>query len=72
MIAGDHGGWDVPAGQALADGRGDYAHVCGWFVSWATQGPRTFVFVARRMINRCGMALRACARDASLPTLDAL
>ena len=77
-IAGEHGGWDVHGKTGtgfplLADGRSDHAHAYGWFVGWATQGARTFVFVRQtqdQSLQQGPAGLRA--RDAFLPALPAL
>jgi beta-lactamase class D len=43
-------GWQVwgktgSGAPVLADGKSDSAHAYGWFVGWASKGPRTVVFV---------------------------
>jgi len=77
-LPGEHGGWDIHAKTGagypvLPDGRSDHAHGYGWFVGWATKGPRTFVFVRQTQDTQAHdepAGLRA--REAFLPGLPAL
>ena len=81
-VDGEHGGWEIHGKTGtgfplLPDGRSDHAHAYGWFVGWATKGPRTFVFVRQtrdESLQKGAAGLRV--RDAFLPalpaTLDAL
>ena len=77
-IPGEHGGWEIHGKTGagfplLADGRTDHAHGYGWFVGWATKGPRTFVFVRQTQdAERHDAPAGLRARDAFLPGLPAL
>ena len=76
-IPGVGDGWAMHAKTGAgfpvgADGRTDHSHGYGWFVGWASKGPRTFVFVRQTqdaVPHDTPAGLRA--RDAFLPSLPA-